>query len=83
MELVEELQPRLINARKLLEEGKVRISRHTGDQIEAYVKGSEVEHRVVISDDKSQCTCEWKAKHPQDRGACKHVLAVEIMADAD
>lgn len=83
MELVEELQPRLVNARKLIEEGAVRISKRSGNQIEAYVKGTNVEHRVVVTEEKSQCTCEWKAKHHNDRGACKHVLAVEILADAD
>jgi hypothetical protein len=82
MELVEQLQPRLINARKLIDEGLVRISKRTAEQVEAYVKGTSVEHRVVISDAKSQCTCEWKAKHPTDRGACKHILAVEILAES-
>lgn len=79
MDLIEQLQPRLINARKLVDEGAVRITKHADDQVEAYVKGTEVEHRVVINGDKSQCTCEWKAKHPDDRGNCKHVLAVEIV----
>jgi uncharacterized Zn finger protein len=81
LELVEQLQPRLINARKLIEEGRVRITKHAGDQIEALVKGTSVEHRVVIKPEKAQCTCDWKTKHPYDRGECKHILAVEILAE--
>ncbi len=83
MDMVEELQPRLINARKLVEEGSVRITKKTSSQVEAYVKGTNVEHRVVVTESKSQCTCEWQAKHPDDRGACKHILAVEILADPE
>jgi len=77
------LQPRLINARKLIEENKVRITKRTANQVEAYVKGTEVEHRVVLTSEKSQCTCDWKSKHQLDRGECKHVLAVEILSDPD
>lgn len=83
MELVEQLQPRLINARKLVEESGVRITKRSATQVEAYVKGTAVEHRVVINEQKAQCTCEWQAKHPEDRGACKHILAVEIVTEAD
>ncbi len=83
LELIEQLQPRLINARKLIEENKVRITKQTATQIEGYVKGTAVEHRIVITDEKAQCTCDWKSKHPTDRGECKHILAVEILTDPD
>ncbi|MBX9950299.1 MAG: hypothetical protein K2Y39_14110 [Candidatus Obscuribacterales bacterium] len=81
LELVEQLQPRLINARKLIEEKKVRITKQTQENVEAYVKGTDVEHRVVITPQKAQCTCDWKSKHADERGECKHILAVEILSD--
>ncbi len=83
LEMVEQLQPRLINARNLVEEKKVRITKHTANQVEAYVKGTDVEHRVVLTAEKAQCTCEWKSKHPTDRGECKHILAVEILSESE
>jgi len=84
MQLVEELQPRLLNARKMVEEKAVRIVKRTGERVEAYVKGSEVEHRVVIDGDEANCTCTWNVKHSGERGACRHILALEIsISDQD
>jgi hypothetical protein len=54
--LVEKLQPRLQNARKLIAENKVRIDRRTAEQVEAYVAGSGVEHRVRLSGKEGRCT---------------------------
>jgi hypothetical protein len=78
MQLVEELQPRLINAREMVAAGAVRIAKRTGERVEAYVKGSEIEHRVVIDDGEANCTCTWNVKHSGERGACRHILALEI-----
>ena len=79
LELVEELQPRLQNARKLVEENGVRIVRNANGEIEAYVQGTDVEHRVMFDDKGARCTCPWYSKHPGERGECKHMLAVEIV----
>ena len=46
LDLVEKLQPRLQNARKLVDSGGVRLVHQDADGIEAYVQGSGVEHRV-------------------------------------
>jgi hypothetical protein len=78
---VEILQPRLIDARKLLERQGVRIVKQDDDRIEALVTGTGVEHRVRISTDQAHCTCPWFAKHRGTRGPCKHVLAVQILAE--
>lgn len=78
MAQVEKLQPRLRDARKLIAEDKVRISSRSADQIEAYVTGSGVEHRVRLIGDDAKCTCPWYGKHAASRGPCKHVLAVRI-----
>jgi hypothetical protein len=76
--LVEALHPRLKDARKLVAEGGVRIVRHDADGVEAYVKGSGLEHRVRLGVEGARCTCPWYAKNQGARGPCKHVLAVQI-----
>jgi hypothetical protein len=78
---VEKLQPRLQNARKLIAENKVRIGTHTATQIEAFVSGSSVEHRVRLTADNAKCTCPWFAKHAATRGPCKHIVAARIMLE--
>ena len=79
--LVEQLQPRLVNARKLIADGKVRIASHTPERTEAFVTGTDVEHFVRIGETESKCTCPWYAKHQGERGPCKHVLAVQMMME--
>jgi uncharacterized Zn finger protein len=78
---VEMLQPRLKDARKLLERQGVQIVKRDNDQIEALVAGTGVEHRVRLSSDQARCTCPWFAKHQGTRGPCKHVLAVQIFSE--
>lgn len=78
--LVESLQPRLIAARKLVTENKVRRNQalENGEQ-EWIISGSDVEHFVVLSDHRQdRCTCVWFSKHQGKRGPCKHVLAARI-----
>lgn len=80
LQLVEELQPRLIKARKLVEQKAVRIASRKADLIDAYVQGDGAEHRVMMSDNEAKCTCPWYSKHPGERGPCSHILAVEIVS---
>lgn len=81
---VEELQPRLKDARKLVADGGVQIAKSGKEEAEAWVRGTDCEHRVVVASDGTTCTCPWFAKHPGDRGPCKHILAVQIFTgDAD
>jgi hypothetical protein len=73
MELVESLQPRLKDARRLLEDKKVRIVKPLADdRAEVMVQGTDVEHRVVLTADGDKCTCPWYSKHRTERGPCKH-----------
>lgn len=83
LSLVEKLQPQLLNARKLLADNKVRISKRSPERTEAFVAGTDVEHFVRISEAGSKCTCPWYAKHQGERGPCKHVLAVQFLLDKD
>ncbi|MCC2668282.1 MAG: hypothetical protein K0Q72_753 [Armatimonadetes bacterium] len=83
LSLIESLQPRLRDARKLVAENGVRIESQ-GEVTEAWVQGSGVEHRVRVTEEGARCTCPWYAKHQGERGPCKHVLAVQIVTgDAD
>jgi hypothetical protein len=85
--LVESLHPRLLDARRLLNEGGVRVvwreRGQDGEQAEALVHGTEVEHRVRIGPSGARCTCPWFSKHQGIRGPCKHVLAVQIVLAGD
>jgi hypothetical protein len=85
MDKVEALQPRLRDARQLIESGGVRIERsdaNTGE-IEAAVQGADVEHIVRLGPQGERCTCPWYAKHQNARGPCKHILAVQITLDVE
>lgn len=77
LERILTLNPRLKDAEKLLEEGKVEIVSQTPDRVEARVYGSGVKHTVIVEGEKSRCTCTWFARHQGERGLCKHVLAVK------
>lgn len=75
---VEELQPRLKDARKLVAEEGVRLETRSEELLEAWVRGSDVEHRVRITPEGARCTCPWFSKHQGERGPCKHVLALQL-----
>jgi hypothetical protein len=82
---IDELQPRLEAAKKIVSSGDVKLGERdeTTDVIEVLVPGSGVVHRVRLSDDGARCTCPWFAKHKGERGPCKHVLAAQIVFDAE
>lgn len=72
-----ELNPRMKNAERLIEEGKVEILNNTKERTEARVEGTGVHHTVILEEDKERCTCEWFSKYQGERGPCKHILAVK------
>ncbi len=79
MERILSLNPRLKNAKKLLESSSVEIVKSSENYIEARVAGSGVHHTVIIQNDQSRCTCDWFTNHQGKRGVCKHVLAVKML----
>jgi hypothetical protein len=79
LSLVEKLQPRLRDARRLAAEEGVRLEPASEDRVEAWVRGTGVEHHVRLTPEGARCTCPWFARHPGDRGPCKHILAVQIV----
>ena len=86
--LVEKLQPRLKNARKLLEEHKVKIHKNLDlSRIDLLVTGTDVEHWVRLRPEGDRCSCPWFSKYQGERGTCKHILAsrlfIEQQSNAD
>jgi hypothetical protein len=76
---IEEMQPRLGNARQLVDEGKVRAL-GGGDGASTFeVQGTGTMHRVRLSDERDACTCPWFSKHQGQRGPCKHILAASLV----
>lgn len=76
LDRVEEMQPRLGNARKLLRDGKVR--RVSGAVPTFEVEGTGTVHRVTAGEDRQTCTCPWFSKYQGQRGPCKHILAASV-----
>ena len=81
-EHLERQQPRLQAAERLLAAGCVAVVAQTEHEISAEVRSDDVTHRVQLGAGKWRCTCPWFAKHQNERGACKHVLAVELAQNA-
>jgi SWIM zinc finger len=73
-EILDKMHPRLLNARKLAEEGAVTLD---ADGESASVRSGDAEYRVRFEDGVPRCTCAWYARHRGERGPCKHVLAVQ------
>jgi hypothetical protein len=80
---VEEMQPRLGNARKLVEDGKVRRIERAAHMSTFEVQGTGAIHRVRLSDEKEACTCPWFSKYQGQRGPCKHILASSLVQQAE
>lgn len=77
----ERLQPRLRDARRLVERAAVRIESADATGLVAWVAGAGgVEYRVRSTDDGWSCTCPWYGRHRGGRGPCKHVIAVQLVA---
>jgi hypothetical protein len=79
---VEEMQPRLGNARRLLEKGMVRrLAGARGDMAAYEIQGTGTMHRVRLSPEADSCTCPWFSKYLGQRGPCKHILAALLLDD--
>ncbi len=83
LDRVELLQPRLRNARRLLEQDRVsRLDESTEGQAVFGVGGTGVLHVVRLRDGQDRCTCPWFSKYRGQRGPCKHVLAARLFAES-
>ncbi|HEY1195356.1 SWIM zinc finger family protein [Flavobacterium sp.] len=72
------LNPRLKNAKKLIDNEEVEITERRAYYIEAKVKGSGVVHKVIIDNNSQKCTSDWFTAYQGKRGICKHILAVKM-----
>ncbi|WP_409416021.1 SWIM zinc finger family protein [Flavobacterium sp. PS2] len=72
------LNPRLKNAKKLIDNEDIEIVERRADYIEAKVKGSGVIHKVIIEGANQRCTCDWFTAYQGKRGICKHILGVKM-----
>ena len=79
LDCVPSLNPRLVAARALVDDGAVELAL---DRDLARVASGDVVHEVRILADGMRCTCPWYAKYKGGRGPCKHALAVEILMDS-
>lgn len=71
----ERLNPRLRNARRLVEAGAVTV-----DGKVAVVRAEDhVQHVRIGADGSATCTCPWWSAYAGSRGPCKHVLAVQLV----
>jgi len=74
--------PRLKNARKIITNKEVSIVERTTNQLKAKVKGSGgIYHIVLKTENTYQCTCNWYTNNQNNRGVCKHILAVMIVLE--
>ena len=66
--------PRLVDARRLVTENGVRRQRDGW-----LARGSHGNAYTIRGDDgRLRCSCAWEVEHGGARGACKHLLAVQI-----
>lgn len=80
LEKVEQLQPRLKGARKLVEKGGiVQVEAVPEGEIVYQVPGTGTLHRVTMRDAQDSCTCPWFSKNQGQRGPCKHILAARLV----
>ncbi|HDS1038496.1 TPA: SWIM zinc finger family protein [Stenotrophomonas maltophilia] len=73
----EDLHPRLLDARALLNEGA--LERVSSAPLQVDVSSGGVVHRVREVDGELQCTCPWFSRFQGLRGPCKHVLAASTL----
>lgn len=79
---VERSEPRLRRARQLVADAAVTLDETAGPEVVAWVRGRNAEYRVRLGASESACTCPWWGKHPGDRGPCAHMLAAQMVRDA-
>lgn len=81
---MEQLQPRLKAARKLIDDGGLSVLKESdGGNSDVEVPGSGVAHLVRLRADGDKCSCPWFSKHQGKRGPCKHILAARMLRDED
>ena len=81
MDRIMKLNPRLKNARALLEtdDDVQLIGIGAAGQTEVRVRGTDVWHTVIVGgSEPARCTCQWFTGNQGQRGPCKHILAAQM-----
>ncbi|MDO7875501.1 SWIM zinc finger family protein [Hymenobacter sp. ASUV-10] len=81
MERILKLNPRLKNARALLEaaDDVQLVGVGAGGRSEVRVRGTDVWHTVLVGgSEPPRCTCQWFTGNQGQRGPCKHILAAQL-----
>jgi len=78
---IEDMHPRLKEARALIADGAVTIGSPGKRAGRARVRSADVTHRVSVDTDAFHCTCLWHARTGGESGPCKHVLAAMLAMD--
>ncbi len=75
--------PRLKNAKKIIDNQEITIIERADDYIKAQIKGSGgVFHTVIKQNNTYKCTCNWYTNNQNNRGMCKHILALAISLES-
>jgi hypothetical protein len=82
------VQPRDVNARRVVEAGGVEVEQRTpipeGTLLVGWVEGDHATYRVRVQVNSEgtildgDCTCPWILQHGMQRGPCKHILALRL-----
>ncbi|RFP65217.1 SWIM zinc finger family protein [Hymenobacter lapidiphilus] len=81
LERILKLNPRLKNARALLEatDDVQLVGVGAGGRTEVRVRGTDVWHTVLVGGaEPPRCTCQWFTGNQGQRGPCKHILAAQL-----
>ena len=73
--------PRLKNARRLVDDGAVRpCEGHPG--VYRVRGGRDGQDEYVVRTEPAGCSCRWWRRYGGARGACKHLLAARLSQEA-
>lgn len=74
--------PRLKNAKSIIEKDEITIIEKKEDYIKAKAKGTaDIFHTVIYNNGSYQCTCNWYTNNQNNRGMCKHILALTMIIE--
>lgn len=84
---IEKDQPRLRSAKKLVEDGAVRLfltsSTNSSRIMAAEIRSGEITYLVRLAGEGDTCTCPWFSRYQGNRGPCKHVLAARLQVQQE
>ncbi len=89
---LDDMHPRLVDAKRLVAEDRVQLTDAYGAALVRSeskrgggTPGRTANHTYVVgvSDHGPTCTCRWFAKHDNERGPCKHILAAQLVLNAE